>query len=208
MEFYIKDLEQYLVPDYSIVLSEGCNNTSVTDGVISIDIGCLDDCPDTTELHNMLVKRLSPKKKAKGVVDHKTIAVCCLASRGYNVNHKSIYGVSDKEMCKIWSTLERSKISSSSRLRVWISKCMSFRSYEGFSGTMGRDKVVASVADNATPARVSKISKATVMNTLKVELVIGTSFTMRGAMATDAKLLHASMVCSGKSPPDFGSLLR
>jgi len=208
MEFYIKGLEEHLAPGYVVVRTSGRDNASVVDGAIAIDTNCLDNCPDIVELHNMLAKRLTPKKKSKGAIDHKLVAICCLASRGYTINHESVHSISGKEMSKIWSTLERSKVSSSSKLRDWISQRISFRSYEGFSGTTGQDKVVALVTTDKSDARVAKIDKATVVSALKVELTVGSSLTVRGAMATDAKLLHAARVCSGMPAPSFETLLR
>ena len=208
MEFYIRSLEQQLTPGNTIVRTQGRTNTEVTRGVIFINTECLDDCPDILELNNMLTKRLTPKKKVKGLVDHKVVAICCLASRGYSVNHESIHGVSDKEMFKIWSTLERSKTSSSSKLRPWILSNISFRSYEGFSSTMGRGKHTLGVDEPKNVARIHKVNKAVLVSNLRVDLAAGSPSTVRGAMVTDAKLLHAVRLCSGLPAPEFGDLPR
>lgn len=206
MEFYIKSLELYLKPGYSVIRTEGQDVDNVSSDTILIDIKCLDDCPDIMELNNMLHKRLSLKKRSERAVDYKVLAICCLASRGYAINHNSISGVLEKEMSKIWSTLERSKVSSSVKLRPWVSKNLSSRSYEGFSGAVGAGGAVVAPETLASSSRVDKTTRALLISNLKVDLVVGTSFTVRGAMVTDAKLLHAVRVCAGEAMPQFEGL--
>ena len=206
MEYYIKSLEQLLTPGHTVTRTDGQNTNDVIKGVIFINTKCLDDCPDVTELHNMLTKRLSPKKGGKGSTDYRIVAMCCLASRGYSVNHKSVHGISDKGMSKVWSTLERSKISSSSKLRPWISQNLSFRSYEGFSATVGCNRHISTETVVTNTPRVAKIFVSVPVASFKVDLVVGSSLTVKGAMATDAKLLHAVKVCSNEQPPSFRTL--
>ena len=92
------------------------------------------DCPAPYELRENMTKRL---KSGSAPVSLCMVAMMCLGSTGYSVNHVSITGVTDKQMLKVWSYLERQAVASGRTLRQWMKSHMSNRTCKGYMARWG-----------------------------------------------------------------------
>ena len=163
----------------------------------------LETCTAPTELQNVLQKRLEPKKDGDTRMDYGAVAVCCLATRGYSVNHRSLAGVSDKDMFKVWTTLESAKISSSPSLGSWIGDCVFFRSREGCSLALGCNTPASVEMGPGDWPTIKRGGGPVLLDSRRVDGVVRISCTIRGAMAADTKLLASIRYCHDPCPPEL-----
>lgn len=121
-----KDL---LTPEYVLSVSTDSVSYDVTN-VVVVAPDILRDCPAPHELRENMIKRLM--KGSAGGPNLCVVAMMCLASGGYCVSHVSVCGVTEKQMLKVWSYLERQAVSSSYLLRQWMRSQIKRRTCEGY----------------------------------------------------------------------------
>lgn len=136
MDQYIDFAKRYLSKDYRIEVFQD-DNLPGASNTIRIKDDVMSSCPLKDELRETLSKRLRRKTKRDDALDMSMVAVMCIATDDYCVGHVSLYGITSKEMCKIWGVLERTSISSSYLLRQWITPLLNGRTCEGYMGHWG-----------------------------------------------------------------------
>ena len=129
MDDYINLGKDVLTPEYTLAVSVDIEHRNIP-GTISVRPEILKDCPAPHELRENMTKRLM--KGAAGGTNLCVIAMMCLASVDYSVSHVSVCDVTEKQMLKVWSYLERQSVSSSYLLRQWMRSRMGHRTCEGY----------------------------------------------------------------------------
>ena len=119
------------VPEYNIV-SVTENDARTNDSSIRVLTNILDNCPTPHELRENMSKRLSRNKRVDSGPDLCVVGMLCLASYDYSVSHFSLHGISERDMLKVWSHLERQAVSSSYQLRLWMRSLIGTRTCEGY----------------------------------------------------------------------------
>lgn len=136
MENYVQLGSDMVAPEYEISVVAELNGAP-RNNVICIVDNILQSCPCPNELKDNLLKRLSgPKSSAVGV-DLCVVAMMCLGSGDYSVSHVSLCDVSERDMLKVWSNLERQTVSSTYQLRQWIRSRIGTRTCEGYMANWG-----------------------------------------------------------------------
>lgn len=203
MDIYVSALEAHVAPGYEVQRTSTEERPKFPKNVICIDVDALDDCASVTELDNMLNKRLGTATRSRSGVGLKAVAMACLASRAYAVNHESLLGTSEKDMQKVWSTLERAKVSSSHALRSWVASRLSFRTCKGYSLALGCvTRSLASPSKTTTPL-VPTGPGPVLLDARRVQSAVGVPGTLKGAMLVNAKLLAGIRDYHGLSSPRF-----
>ncbi len=207
MDHLINELSGYLRPSFTI-LRCGCGAASRSDeGIIQFNTDLADTCPNQTEFDNMLEKRLSVKYTPNVVANLVIVAKSCLFSRRYDINHLSLSGITEKDMLKIWSTLERSKVTSSPALAAWITTLVGSRSYDGFSKSLPQEDRCTEHQRPRLVTEIGQFTDSTCVGLSRVDNAVGPALTVKGAMIADAEVLTALRVSSSLSAPRFHRLL-
>lgn len=134
MDDYINLGRDTLVPEYTLAVSADAEFHKLPN-TITVKPDILVDCPAPHELRENMIKRLM--KGNTGGQNLCVIAMMCLGSGDYSVSHVSVCDVTEKQMLKVWSYLERQSVSSSYLLRQWMRSHMDRRTCEGYMAHWG-----------------------------------------------------------------------
>jgi hypothetical protein len=189
MEEYAEFVLDMTVPDYNVVVTPDLNKR-VTDKTIRIIADVFSDCPTPHELKESLLKRLKNKKDVVSSVDLCVVTALCLASGDYSVSHVSLCNVTERNMLKVWSNLERQAVSSSYQLRRWIRSRIGTRTCEGYMAYWNISRSFGSSVANKriTPGLWSKSMNVTEDMAYKIT----------GQPTTVLEAIRDDMVISGK----------
>lgn len=192
MEVYTKKLESLLTEKYSIAILTEHSLVVERDYTVLIFPHILNSCPSEFELNNSLSKRLDTKLH--------TIAICCICSYGYTVNHHSILNISFKDMQSVWSHLETAKTSSSPDLQKWLTESMNNRTQDGYNMHFRNEQqmVKPNIQHTVRSTRGVKVDK---IGTVFSNTYFGSGKTILEAMKSDTKTLLALRLVNG-FPPD------
>jgi hypothetical protein len=186
MERYIKEISQCRLPDCNIMISDSEVAERDYKNTIVLMPSYFESCSSVTELTNALSKRLKTQQLC-------SIAIGCICSYGYTLNHTNIGVLQAKEFMSIWGHLETLKKSSSAELSKWLSTCIGRRSQEGYSVKLKCGPII-SAGNNSTTAHVHRRwrdTKVTPIGIVFSEMHFGEATTVRDAMMADAKTLSA-----------------
>ena len=131
MENYVQLGRDMVVPEYDISVVAELNSAAASN-IIRIVDNVMQSCPCPNELKDNLVKRLSGSKSSAVGMDLCVVAMMCLASCDYSVSHISLCDVTERDMLKVWSNLERQTVSSTYLLRQWTRSRIGTRTCEGY----------------------------------------------------------------------------
>jgi len=186
MEKYIRDITQCKIPECSVIVS----SANVVEKDYGTSIVLIPDyfrsCPSVTELVNALSKRLHTQQLC-------SIAIGCICSYGYTLNHTNISAYQSKTFMSIWGHLETLKKSSSVSLSQWLSACLGRRSQEGYNFRFS-DENATHATDSSVPILTSRKKfnvKVEPVGMMFSEKYFGEASTVRDAMMADAKMLSA-----------------
>lgn len=186
MDRYVEDIKQYKITESSVILSSTDVAERDYDNNIVLIPEYFDKCPSITELINALLKRLHTNQLC-------SIAVGCICSYKYTVNHRNISVCQYKTFMSIWGHLETLKISSSEELSRWLKECLGGRSQKGYDFKHGNriSSDDLNFASNESFHRKKFKTVITSVNPVLSEVLFGETNTVLDAMEADAKLLSA-----------------
>lgn len=184
MDKYIKDIGQCKIVNCSIIICGADVIEKDYDNSIVLIPDYLRTCPSIIELSNALSKRLHSPQMC-------SVAIGCICSYDYTLNHNNISSYDNKSFMSIWGHLETLKKSSSSELSSWLSACLGKRSQEGydfkFSNSTMKHKSEKSIVTSGRKKRFD--SKVTPIGTMFSEVHFGQVHNIRDAMIADANTL-------------------
>lgn len=186
MERYIRDISHSKAPDSSIIIS----GIDVVEKDYKKSIVLIPDhfnsCPSISELLNALSKRLRTSQLC-------SIAIGCICSYGYTMNHNNVSAYSSKVFASVWGHLETLRTSSSGELSRWLSTCLDQRSQEGYTFRFNEESLICGKS-NSTASSVPRKRfnvKVESIGSVFAEMYFGDVITLRDAMVADTKMLSA-----------------
>lgn len=159
-------------------------NSLVDDNLIYLIPEYFDNCPSVVELTNALSKRLKTGQLY-------SIAISCICSYSYSVNHITVSSLTYKDFMSIWGHLETLQRSSSLKLSQWMSTCMCDRSQDGYNNRFRLDAGTPVTMSSNQRNRVRFGSSITPIDIGFVEEYFGIADTLVEAMVADTKMLSA-----------------
>jgi len=183
MENIIRTVTRCKKPECSIIVS----SANVVDRDYGDSIVLIPDyfstCPSTTELFNALLKRFHSEQL-------RSIAIGCICSYSYTLNHINISSYQSKVFMSIWGHLETLRKSSSRELSNWLSACIGQRSQEGYN--------LRFAAGNSMYNADLSVSTPTIRRRFNVSVKpVGTVFSQ--VYFGDADTLHDAMIADANA---------
>lgn len=197
MDRYIRDVEGLASEGFSIIKVSAVHYEGVSNGRIVLIPELFENCPKAVELFNSLLKRVKTKASSHSASVLCSVALCCICSYGYTLNHMSLRGLSSKDMRNIWGILETMRVSSSAELSEWLKSCIKERTQQGYEHQCA--DLQLGVADKSLLAhRVSRRAiKPEQIGVVFSEKIFGVTTTVRDAMISDMKMLLALRFING-----------
>lgn len=189
MENYIQLGCDMVVPEYEVSVVGELSNIPSSNVIFMID-NVLQSCPSPNELKDNLVKRLSGSKSSTVGVDLCVVAMMCLASCDYSVSHVSLCDVSERDMLKVWSNLERQTVSSTYLLRQWTRSRIGTRTCEGYMANWNLSR-------NFGPTSINTSITAGSWRQC-VDITVDAAYKVTGQPTTVLEAVHDDVVTSSK----------
>lgn len=204
MDRYVQDVELAACKDINVVQVKQSYSSEVAADSIVLIPELYDQCEAKEELNISLNKRLRKYNVPYTASQLCSIAICIICSYGYTISHKTIRGVSHRDIRGIWGHIETLRVSSSPLLSEWINRCIGNRSQEGYNLQHNLPKH-SGLSNSDIPRMIRRIRRRTVVSIdpCKIEDIFGGITTVRDAMINDMKLFSALRFVNGMSVPTF-----
>lgn len=207
METYIREIERILREDKFVIRVASNWQYDNQPDVIPVISEFFDKCPSKIELHNALEKRLRSPSAAYTTNQICAVAICCICSYNYTVNHTVLRNVTAKDITSIWSHLETLRKSSSLSLSSWLKECLGKRSQAGYiaqyEDLICNEKSYVSKVTLPRNRKRGAVLRPEPISCVFTERIFGFSPTVRDAMINDAKMLCALKFLNNEPIPTF-----
>lgn len=200
MEPYTEEIERIAADGFSVTVANSNSDVFDSSNTIVLTPDKFLKCPSVPELINLLTKRVKEPGGFHFGSKLLAVAVCCICSDGYTVNHHALNGITARDVRSIWGILETAKTSSSPALSRWLEECIADRTQEGYER-----KHVESVSRlerhgnrDIRRNRLRRCASVHQIGTVFSERYFGSADTVRDAMISDLKMLLAVQFVYGE----------
>lgn len=202
MDHYIHGLESRMGDGFSMELGSMGIDMQIRNHIV-LNQTLRDNCPGLDEFVNLVTKRLENKSGRSRVARLGDVAVGCLLSCGYQINHQSVRDITYRDMITVWSFIETSSVSSSEVLAPWLKLCKGNRSMRGFEGFCDGNSMRVEMDEPPRETGVPRVRRpqgSTVQLAVSPACALfGPSDTVSSAIQSDLRLFMAMRATTGTS---------